>query len=183
MKIKTILYGTLLAAGLFAASNSQAGAYMKLGDIKGEATAPGFEEWSDMLSVDWGIHRPVISGAGSTRQRSSATLSDVVCVKELDKASPKIMEAIATGVVFPTVSIHLTRNNAAGGTVTYVEYEMKNVMVTKWTTSGGASGDPRPTEQVSLNFEEIKMIYTEYAPDGTSKGKVEATWKVEEGTR
>ena len=32
--------------------------------------------------------------SGSTRQRSSATLGDIVCVGELDKATPKLKEAI-----------------------------------------------------------------------------------------
>ena len=44
-------------------------------------------------------------------------------------------------------------------------------------------GDAVPTESFSLNFEEYKETYTEYDAKGTKKGNVEATWKVEEGTK
>ena len=34
---------------------------------------------------------------------------------------------------------------------------------------------------MSLNFEEIKVTYTETDSKGSKKGNVEYTWKVEEG--
>ena len=36
-------------------------------------------------------------------------------------------------------------------------------------------------EDFSLNFEEIKVTYTENDNKGKSKGNVEYSWKVEEG--
>ncbi len=38
-----------------------------------------------------------------------------------------------------------------------------------------------PMEEFSLNFEEIKVTYTECDEMGMSKGNVEFSWKVEEG--
>jgi len=46
-------------------------------------------------------------------------------------------------------------------------------------TSG--TGDDIPMEEFSLNFEEIKVTYTENDSTGKSKGNVEYSWKVEEG--
>ena len=43
---------------------------------------------------------------------------------------------------------------AAGGT--YYKYELKNVFVKSWSTSGDA--DDRPTEEVSLNFTKIDVV-------------------------
>jgi type VI protein secretion system component Hcp len=39
----------------------------------------------------------------------------------------------------------------------YLRYELKNVLVTSYTMGGDA--DDRPTETISLNFEEIKVTY------------------------
>jgi type VI protein secretion system component Hcp len=57
-------------------------------------------------------------------------------------------------------------------------------MVTSYSISGSAQGEDVPTEQFSLNFEEIKVTYTEQdKATGQPKGNVEYSWKVEEGTK
>ena len=38
-----------------------------------------------------------------------------------------------------------------------------------------------PMEEISLNFEEIKVTYTECDKTGKSKGNIEYSWKVETG--
>jgi type VI secretion system secreted protein Hcp len=109
-------------------------------------------------------------------------LEDIVLVKELDKSSPKLAEAICRGAVFPIVVIHLTASFGDAGRVTYFAYELKNVRITSYSIGGSARSADRPTEQLSLNFEEIKVTYTELDERGEAKGNVEYSWKVEEGT-
>jgi len=159
---------------------STTAAFIKIGDIKGESVESSHKEWSDLLSFDQG--QSVTAPSGEGRRRASVSLGDVVVVKELDKASPKIAEAVLTGEVFPKVEIELT---ATFGDDTrrlvYYSYELVNVRVTSYNISGSGQGDDVPTENFSLNFEEIKVTYTEYDSDGNSKGDVEYTWNVEEG--
>ncbi len=178
MKLKTLLYGILLTACLITTPYSQAAAYIKFDGIDGEATDAQHDKWIDVLSTDWGIamERDAASGLPTGKRQHKP----VSVTKPLDKASPKLMEAITTGRFYPTVTIHLTRQ-IGDSTVTYLEYELKSVSVTSWSTSGDA--DDRPTEEVSLNYEEIIMTYSEYDESGQLKGKVEASWKLEEGTR
>jgi type VI secretion system secreted protein Hcp len=172
----------LIAISVFATSlallgntiDADAAAYIKFDGVDGEATDREHTMWSDMMSFSQTITREDPSG-DTTRQRASATLGDVVVTKELDKSSPKLAESILTGKVFPKVEIQLA--SSAG---TYFAYELKNVMITSYSISGGA--DEMPMESFSLNFEAIKITYTEYDSEGKSKGNVETTWKVEEGT-
>lgn len=162
---------------------SEAG-YIKIGDIKGESQDSEHKDWINLLSVSQSITRPMSSGAtGSTRQRSSATFGDVVVVKEIDKSTPKLQESIATGQVYPRVELELTNPSTDSGGRPYLRWELTNVQITNYRVSGSVGGGAVPTESFSLNFEEIKVIYDEFGTDGTSKGKVEYTWKVEEGTR
>lgn len=159
--------------------------YIKFDGIDGEAIDRGHKDWIDILSVSHGISRPMSAGAtGATRQRAAATYGDVVVVKELDKSSPKLMESLSTGAVIPTMALSVTRASADGTSTPYLQWELKNVMVTAYRISGATSGEDRPTETISLNYEEIKVTYTEQdAATGATKGNVEYNWKVEEGTK
>ena len=51
------------------------------------------------------------------------------------------------------------------------------MLVSSYDVSG-ASQD-KPMENFSLNFEEIKVTYTEMDSEGKKKGKVEYGWDVE----
>ena len=179
----------LIAISVFAISlallgntiDADAAAYIKFDGIDGEATDRDHTTWSDMMSFSQTIRLQddVTISPGETRRRGDVILEDIVVVKELDKASPKLAEAILQGTVFPKVEIHLTASYTDAGKVTYFTYELKNVMVTSYSISG--TGDTIPMEEFSLNFEEIKVTYTENDSAGKSKGNVEYSWKVEEG--
>ena len=125
--------------------------------------------------------QPGSAATGPTRRRGDVICEDIQIAKELDKASPKIAEAVCKGKVFPKVEIHLTASYTDAGRVTYFKYELKNVLVTSYNISGSGQSEDVPTENCSLNFEEIKVTYTEADSSGKSKGNVEYQWKVEAG--
>ncbi|MDP3900470.1 MAG: type VI secretion system tube protein Hcp [bacterium] len=161
-------------------ATATSGMYLKLGDIKGESTDDGHKDWINLLSVSHGISRPDSSASGAARRRGGAQFSDIYLAKELDKSTPKLQEAVASGKVFPSLELELTKR-CGEDKVVYLRYELKNVMVTSYSFAG--SDGSVPTEQISLNFEEIKVVYTEYGQDGKKKGNVEFEWKVEEGRK
>ena len=155
-------------------------AYIKFDGVEGEAQDKDHKNWSDLGSYGQGIHQPGSSATGPTRRRGDVVLDDLSCTKELDKSSPKIAEAVCKGKVFPKVEIHVTASTTDAGRVTYYAYELKNVMVTSYNIGGSGQAEDVPTEDFSLNFEEIKVTYTECDRAGKTKGKVEYSWKVEE---
>ena len=67
--------------------------------------------------------------------------------------------------------------------IPYFQWVLKKARVTSYSVSGGTEGGAVPTEQLSLNYEEIKWTYDEMDSENKSKGKVEAEWKVEAGTK
>jgi type VI secretion system secreted protein Hcp len=156
------------------ANDAEAAAYIKFDGVDGEATDSKHKEWIDVLSFQQAITRA--DSSSSARARASAVFHDIVITKELDKSSPKIAEAIAMGMVYPSVEFEITDSSRAA----YLKYELKNVMVTSYSISGSANDVP--VEEISLNYEEIKVTYTENDSSGQSKGNVEYSWKVEEGT-
>ena len=156
-------------------------AYIKFSGIDGEAQDKDHKKWSDLGSFGQAIHQPGGGSTGPTRRRGDVILDDLSCAKELDKSSPKIAESVCKGTVFPKVEIHVTASTTAAGRVTYYAYELKNVMVTSYSISGAGQAEEVPMEDFSLNFEEIKVTYTECDREGKTKGNVEYSWKVEEG--
>ena len=156
-------------------------AYIKFDGVDGEAQDKDHKGWSDIASFSQGLHQPGGAATGPTRRRGDVIMDDIAVSKELDKASPKISEAVCKGKVFPKVEIQLTASYTDAGRVTYYAYELKNVLVTSYNIGGSGQSEDVPMEDFSLNFEEIKVTYTEVDNTGKKKGNVEYSWKVEEG--
>ncbi|HEY92637.1 MAG TPA: type VI secretion system tube protein Hcp [Dehalococcoidia bacterium] len=184
-------------------SSAHSSAYVKFDGIDGESQVAGHEGWSEIVSFSQPIIQPVSGTTGAARQRGIVVFEDIVIVKQLDKASPKLAESICMGKVFPKVEIHLT-GPSEGSTCqgTFYAYELKNVMITSYEMSGSnplayalialapdttmPSTGPfivqavdAPLEGISLSFEEIKATYTECDSSGLAKGNVEYSWEVE----
>lgn len=158
--------------------------YCKLGDIDGESTDASHRGWINLLSVSQQLMRLMPEGAScSTRQRVSVTCGSVLISKEIDAATPKIIEALCDGFVFPEVTIDLCTSSGAGSRVPYFKWILTNVFVANYFVTAEAMHDEPPNESFALNYEEIRWVYDKMGKDGASTGKLAATWKVEQGVR
>ncbi len=153
--------------------------YVKFEGVDGEAQDKDHKGWCDILSFSQGQSVPE-GATGPTRRRGDVVFEDIVVVKELDKASPKLAEAVCQGKVFPKVEIHLTASYTDAGRATYYAYELRNVLILSYHIGGSGQGEDVPTEEISLSFEEIKVTYTERDAAGKAKGNVEYQWSVVE---
>ncbi len=169
---------TLIAAWLALTPSSPAPAYLKLGDIKGESVDADHRDWSNLEAISATITR--LSRTNSAGAVTRTAQADVVVTKELDKASPKLVELAATGQMIPMVELHLTRRFGDANPVVYLKYELKNVLVSSYSVGGSANGATVPTDQFSLNFEEIKVTYSQYdSRNGRLIGEVTTTSRFE----
>ncbi len=178
MKLTSLLFGTVLTAGLLAATNLPAPAYMKLGDIKGEATTAGREDTMEIYGFNFEAALEVDPTSG---QSGPAKLIKFGVAKDVDKATPLLIGGLVTGTTYADASIEFTKSVGSAGEQTYLKYELKNVLISSYSSSGGGSsqGDSVPVDSLSLNFEELKVIYTPLDLEGTPTGNpVEHTWLV-----
>jgi len=135
-----------------------AAAFMKLGDIKGEATDNEHKDWIIIESMSSPLLRAhsQTDSAGQCQlalpERGDTTLGDVVVVKELDKSSPKIQQASCEGEAFviPEVTIDLVASKNRGRQP-YLRYKLTNVIVTSYSVGPGnnSQGQAVPMEQFS----------------------------------
>jgi type VI secretion system secreted protein Hcp len=177
----------LLGFLALAATVTGAAVYMKLGDIKGESTATDNEhkDWIiiESLSTSMNVSPTNVStGTGAARRRGDAIVEDISMTKSVDKSSPKLAEAVCKGAVIPKVEIYVTASYSDEGREPYYKYELTNVMVTSYSVNASGS-DAQPTENITLNFEEIKVSYDQEGLKSKKKGKVEYSWKIEEGQK
>lgn len=155
--------------------------FAKYDGIDGESKDENHDKWIDVLSVDWGAHKPGGGATGQSRRRGAAVVEDMTMTIEYEKAAPKLQEKLLKGEIIPKLEIEATATYG-GARATYLKYELKNVMITNFTTnaSGNDNAGP-PTIVISNNFEEIKVTYTEFDDEGNSGGNVETEFKVEKG--
>jgi len=174
----------LLGFLAMAATVTHAAVFMKLGDIEGESSSTdnAHKEWIviESLSTSMNVSPTHTStGAGASRRRGDAIVEEISLTKFVDKASPKLAEAVCKGTVIPKVEIYVTASYTDEGREPYYMYELTNVMVTSYSVNAGGSGD-QPVEDFKLNFGEIKVSYDQEGLKHKG-GNVETTWKVEEG--
>ena len=73
---------------------------------------------------------------------------------------------------------HLIVRKAGGKKpLEYIKIHMKKVMVTSVST-GGSGGEDRLTENVTLNFAQVKYEYTKQKEDGTGDTPMEYAWNI-----
>jgi hypothetical protein len=92
----------------------------------------------------------------------------------LDKATPKLMTALASGKSIPKAV--LTVRKAGGKATEFYFIELKNVLVTTLGT-GGSGGEDRFTENVGFGFEQIQVTYVATSTKDSGKpGDLKSTF-------
>jgi type VI secretion system secreted protein Hcp len=136
--------------------------YLKFEGIEGEATATGFEKQIAIDSVQFGVGRAVsaLTGSGTKREASQASVSEITVTKTFDASSTKLLKAATVDREGKKVTITFV---TVGTTPqTYLTYDLSDTIVSGYHIS---SGGERPVESISLNFTEFKASYTPTSED------------------
>jgi type VI secretion system secreted protein Hcp len=136
--------------------------FAKLGDIKGESLDDKHKDEIEILSWSWGVTNTgghVTPGGGAGK----ASFQDFSFTHKIDKASPVLMQACATGVHLKDATI--THRKAGKGQQEFLVIKMNDVIVT--SVSDGESGESGGVENVSLTFAKIDLEYRPQKTDGS----------------
>ena len=135
--------------------------FAKIGDIKGESLDDKHKDEIEVLSFSWGVANPANIGGGGGAGR--ATFHDLSFTHTIDKASPKLLQACATGAHLKEATI--THRKAGKGQQEYLIIKMNDIIITGVSlgdNSGGAG-----SENVSLAFAKVDLEYRPQNPNGT----------------
>jgi type VI secretion system secreted protein Hcp len=137
--------------------------FAKLGDIKGESIDDKHKDEIEVLSYSWGVTNSGTMLAGGGAAAGRATFKDISIVHHVDKASPKLMQACATGTHLAEATI--TQRKAGKGQQEFLVIKMNDVIIT--SVSPQSSGPDGLTETVALAFAKIDVEYTPQKADGS----------------
>jgi type VI secretion system secreted protein Hcp len=137
--------------------------FAKLGDIKGESLDSKHKDEIEVLSFSWGVTNTGSLSHGGGGGEGKATFHDLSFVHRIDKASPLLMKACATGTHLKEATI--TQRKAGKGQQDYFIVKMNDVIITS-VTEAGSSGQPG-SESVTFAFAKVDLEYKPRKPNGT----------------
>ena len=136
--------------------------FAKLGDIKGESPDTKHKDEIEVLSWSWGVTNAV-TGAGSGAGAGKPSFRDFSFTHKIDKASPVLMKACATGVHLKEATI--THRKAGKGQQEFLVIKMSDVIVT--AVIDAESQDGESAETVGLAFAKVDVEYRPQKADGS----------------
>jgi type VI secretion system secreted protein Hcp len=137
--------------------------FAKIGDIKGESTDAKHKDEIEVHSFSWGVTNSATISAGAGAGAGKATFQDLTIVHAIDKASPALLRACATGQHLKEALI--THRKAGKDQQEYLIVKMNDVIITG-VQHGGTAGQPY-SESVSMAFAKIVLEYKPQKADGS----------------
>lgn len=153
--------------------------FLVLNGIKGESEDNTFKDEIDVLAWSWGLSQSGTMHMGKGGGAGKANFQDISVTKYVDNSSATLMNKIATGE--HVIDGKIVVRKAGGNPLEYFVIEMKEIMVTSYST-GGSGGEDRLTENITLNFAKVKTIYKTQNDDGGAGAEVEFKWDIPKNT-
>ena len=153
--------------------------FIKIGDIKGETRDKKFVATHaiDVLAWSWGMSNSGSAHTGGGAGAGKVNVQDLSFTKYVDVASVVMMLAVCKGTHYPEAV--LTVRKAGDKPLEYLRITMKEVLITSLST-GGSGGEDRLTENVTLNFADVKVEYVQQKADGSEGDKPAMTYNIAE---
>ncbi|WP_377645637.1 Hcp family type VI secretion system effector [Oryzobacter terrae] len=140
--------------------------FARIGSIRGESVDARHQDEIEVLSWTWGVSQSGAGagGTGSGGGAGRATVHDLRFTHRLDRASPLLMKACATGEHLRDATMTVRR--AGPGQLEFLVVTMSDVRVTSVSSSVSAEGDST-LESVDLAFARVDLEYRPQKPNGT----------------
>jgi type VI secretion system secreted protein Hcp len=137
--------------------------FAKIGDIKGESLDSKHKDEVEVLSFSWGVSNDTAIKTGGGGGAGKASFHDFSFTHNIDKASPVLLRACATGAHLKEATI--THRKAGKGQQEYLVIKMSDVIITG-VAHGGSSG-ATASENVTMAFAKVDFEYKPQNPDGS----------------
>ena len=137
--------------------------FAKIGDIKGESLDSKHKNEIEVLSFSWGVANSGSAAPGGGGGAGKATFQDLSIVHGIDRATPELLTACATGLHIKDATI--THRKAGEGQQDYLIIRLNDVTIIA-VSHAGAEDQPY-AESVSLKFAKVDLEYKPQRQDGS----------------
>lgn len=154
--------------------------FLSLDGIVGDSTDAQHKDQISLLSYSWSKDAPALQmpttvggGGGGT---GKVNVHDVYFTSTLSKASPLLMEAVATGKHIPNGTLYVRK--AGKNRQEFYQIKLSDVIVTSYKT--GAANNSMPTDEFSVDFAKYQVQYTPQNADGSAGTPITTGWDIEQ---
>jgi type VI secretion system secreted protein Hcp len=176
----SLLFGIIATMGIGSAYAASADYFLKIEGVDGESTDDKHKGEIQIESWSWGASNSGSMSMGGGGGAGKATFQDFHFSHKVDKSSPLLFQAMATGEHLKQVV--LTVRKSGGEQTEYLTYTFTDALISSWSASGSSSVT-LPIEEVSFNFSKIEMEYKPMAAAGTVEASVKASWDLKSNTK
>jgi type VI secretion system secreted protein Hcp len=152
--------------------------FLKLDGIEGESTDARHAKEIDVTAWSFGVTNPGGPHSGGGSGTGRATFTDVAVTKVLDKATPALLLAVASGRHI--AKGRLTVTSAGPHPIDILVVDLQDVLVTTCVLADTAD-DGRPVENVAFSFTKIRVGYIQQAATGAAGQISEFAWDLAAG--
>lgn len=151
--------------------------FLKLAGIEGESHDGKHKDEIEILSYSFGATNPGTTQRGGSGGASKSSVHDFTISKTVDKASPKLFLACASGQHIQDAT--LTVRKTGDPPVEFLKIKLSDVLVSGYQ-HGVAEGTDYPMDHVSFNFAKIEISYIPQSTTGATAPPVTACWEIRE---
>ncbi len=149
--------------------------FIKIEGIPGESKDSKHANEIDVLAFSWGVAQTGIGHGGGGHGAGKAHFQDLSFTHHVDVASTALMYHCASGKHIPHAL--LTARKAGEKPLEYLKIKLTDILVTSIST-GGSGGEEQQTANVTLNYSQIQVDYTEQKADGSGGAAKNFGWSV-----
>lgn len=141
--------------------------YLEYEGIKGNVTADGYKDHINVDTFSFGCGRGITMEPGNmaNREASRPSLSEVVITKPADNSATALFKESVTGAAGKKLSFKFVQTGADKVTE-YMNYDLEDVLISGYSISANAEGDP--IETISISYSKIMVNYNDFDKNNAS---------------
>jgi type VI secretion system secreted protein Hcp len=147
--------------------------FLQIDGISGESSDSKHKNEIQLEVFSWGETNSGGGPGGGGGGAGKVQMQDVAFTMTVNKASPRLLLACATGKHIKQAV--LTARRAGKSQQEFLVFKFRDVIITSYQTGGSAQADV-PFDQVSLGFSKIEMEYRPQKPDGSLDAPIKVGW-------
>ena len=149
--------------------------FIRIGALKGESVDKVHAGKTDVLAWSWGVSNSGSAHVGGGAGAGKANVQDLSITKYIDKSTPDLLLTCCNGKHHDDAVLIVRK--AGEKPLEYLKITMTEVLISSVST-GGSGGEDRLTENVTLNFADVKVEYVEQTKGGGTGDKPSMHWDI-----
>ena len=152
--------------------------FLKIDGIDGESQDSKHKGEFQLIAYSFGANQAhALNFVGGGHGAGKVNFTDFTFVKQVDKGTPKLMLACATGQHIPKAV--LIARKAGKDQQEYLKVTFTDILVANCQINGDGR-TPLPVDEIKLNFSKVEFEYKEQKADGSLGGSTKMIYDVKQ---